>query len=85
MPTRAYQGPATWEDVDPARHPFDRASAEAVVYSLEPSRHVPHLPEGAHGPRWDDTLIRTLNEWESQVADPWAAAMSYALAERYGR
>jgi hypothetical protein len=86
VPTRAYQGLATWKDVDPARHPFDSASAEAVVYSLEPSRHVPHLPEGAHDPRtWDDALIRRLNEWESREAHPWVAAMSYALAERYGR
>jgi hypothetical protein len=56
------------------------------VYSLEPSRHVPHLPEWARGYHtYDDALIGAIHEWESWVAYPWVGAMSYASADRYGR
>jgi hypothetical protein len=62
-----HPGYLTWDEVDPARHPFDPSSAAQVVASLGPARRVP----GPNAARHADDL--------------WADAMSYALAEHYGR
>ncbi|MFF4367041.1 hypothetical protein [Streptomyces sp. NPDC001594] len=35
----------TWDEVDPARHPFDRATAAEVVRSLGPARRTPRRPD----------------------------------------
>ncbi|WOX14434.1 Fic family protein [Streptomyces sp. N50] len=66
-----------WDEVDPARHPFDPDSAAEVVRSLGPARRIPTRPDVGHG----DPV---LGDWSSHVATPWAEAMSYALAEHYG-
>ncbi|MFE2374130.1 Fic family protein [Streptomyces sp. NPDC059398] len=68
----------TWDDVDPARHPFDPATAGQVVQSLGPAHGItglPGLPDGA--PATSD------RSWSK--GEPWADAMAYALAEGYGR
>lgn len=66
-----------WDEVDPARHPFDSASAAVVVRSLGPARRVPRRPDVSPA----DPAMRA---WDSDVAGPWADAMSYALVEQYG-
>ncbi|MEV5534580.1 Fic family protein [Streptomyces prunicolor] len=66
-----------WDEVDPARHPFDPESAAEAVRSLEPARRMPTRPDVPYG----DPVLR---DWDREVAGPWADAMSYALAERYG-
>lgn len=71
-------GYLTWDEVDPAGHPFDSASATQVVRSLGPARRVPHRPDLPSG----DPATRA---WSWDVARPWADAMSHALVERYGR
>ncbi|MFE1176819.1 cell filamentation protein Fic [Streptomyces sp. NPDC058773] len=68
----------TWEDVDPARFPFDRAAAARVVRSLGPARCVPRRPHGPLG----DQMVST---WSWDEGKVWADAMSYALMECYGR
>ncbi|WP_030681738.1 Fic family protein [Streptomyces rimosus] len=67
----------TWDEVDPARHPFDSASAAQVVRSLPPARCVPHRPDL---PVHDRTLIA----WSHDEGRLWADAMSYALVRHYG-
>ncbi|MGW7552364.1 Fic family protein [Streptomyces rimosus] len=67
----------TWDEVDPARHPFDSASAAHVVRSLGPARCVPRRPDL---PLSDMTLIR----WSHGEGTLWADAMSHALVEHYG-
>ncbi|MET7600896.1 MULTISPECIES: Fic family protein [unclassified Streptomyces] len=67
-----------WDDVEPVRHPFDRASVEQVVRSLGPARNVPRRPDV---PFADPVMTA----WDREVAEPWADAMSQALVERYGR
>jgi hypothetical protein len=67
-----------WDEADPARHPFDSESAARVVRSLGPALRVPSRPDGSYGDP-------TLGNWSWDVASPWADAMSYALAEGYGR
>ncbi|MFF8596977.1 cell filamentation protein Fic [Streptomyces sp. NPDC015220] len=69
----------TWDEVDPARHPFDSGSAARVVRSLGPAGRVPRRPDVAPGD------LTTLNEWGWEEAGPWADAMTCALAEHYGR
>jgi hypothetical protein len=71
-------GYLTWDEVDPARHPFDSASATQVVHSLGPARRVPCRPDVSFADP-------AMNAWSWDVARPWADAMSHALVERYGR
>ncbi|GAA2483494.1 hypothetical protein GCM10010406_19780 [Streptomyces thermolineatus] len=68
----------TWEDVDPARHPFDGASAPEAVRSLGPARRVPVRPDV---PFADPAM----SAWNREKGGPWADAVSHALAEHYGR
>ncbi|MFF3782025.1 Fic family protein [Streptomyces sp. NPDC001933] len=68
----------TWDDVDPARHPFDSTSAPQVVRSLGPADRIPGrpgIPDGA--PATSD------RSWRKGRL--WADAMASALAEHYGR
>ncbi|MEV6209138.1 Fic family protein [Kitasatospora sp. NPDC051914] len=67
----------TWDEVDPAGHPFDPASAAQVVRSLGPAQRVPS--------RLDPTLDPTRVNWAWDVAKPWSDAMTHVLIERYGR
>ncbi|WBO68476.1 Fic family protein [Streptomyces camelliae] len=68
----------SWDEVDPARHPFDSVAAAREVRSLGPARHVPVRPDV---PVTDPAM----SAWSWDVGKLWADAMSYALAERYGR
>ncbi|WP_329371662.1 Fic family protein [Streptomyces sp. NBC_00669] len=70
-------GLLTWDDVDPARHPFDSRSAARVVHALGPARRVPHRPDV---PFRDPEHVA----WSWHEARLWADAMSHALAEHYG-
>lgn len=65
-----------WDEVDPARHPFDPAAAQ-VVHSLGPAQRVPS--------REDPAFDSTKRNWAWEVARPWADAMSQVLMEHYGR
>ncbi|MER7175013.1 Fic family protein [Streptomyces mesophilus] len=67
----------TWDEVDPARHPFDAEGAEKLVRSLGPARAVPSRPDVSYGDTGWDT-------WAHEVSPRWADAMSYALIEHYG-
>ncbi|WP_171990776.1 Fic family protein [Streptomyces sp. JHA26] len=67
----------TWDDVNPARHSFDSASAAHVVRSLGPARRVPSRPDIPFGDP-------AMSAWSRDVGRPWADAMSHALAEHYG-
>ncbi|MEE1822426.1 Fic family protein [Streptomyces sp. BE20] len=66
-----------WDEVDPADHPFDPASAAQVVHSLGPARRVPS--------RLDPDADLTKVNWAWEVAKPWSDAMTHVLIERYGR
>ncbi len=66
-----------WDEVDPARHPFDPESAAETVRSLGPAHRMPTRPDVPYG-------NPLLHEWNWDLARPWADAMSYALAEHYG-
>ncbi|MGW7217757.1 Fic family protein [Streptomyces collinus] len=68
----------SWDEADPARHPFDAASAEQVVRSLGPARCVPRRPDVAFA----DPVM---SDWSWGEARRWADAMSHALMEYYGR
>ena len=68
----------TWDEVDPARHPFDDTTAARVVRSLGPARRVPSPPDARPG----DPVI---SAWNRGEGDLWASAVSAALTERYGR
>ncbi|MEV5505934.1 Fic family protein [Streptomyces orinoci] len=68
-------GELSWDEVDPARHPFDSASATQVVHSLGPARRVPPRPNAPVGD----------GSWEEAALWAWADAMSQALVARYGR
>ncbi|WP_327304865.1 Fic family protein [Streptomyces sp. NBC_01298] len=68
----------TWEDVDPARHTFDGATVARTVRSLGPAHCVPVRPDVPYG-------SPAMNSWSDGQAEPWAAAMSYALVQQYGR
>ncbi|MFF0218599.1 Fic family protein [Streptomyces vinaceus] len=70
-------GSLTWDEVDPARHPFDSGTAAQVVRSLGPALRVPSRPAVPAG----DPSMRA---WSRTEAKPWADAMSHALVERYG-
>ncbi|MCK8433512.1 Fic family protein [Streptomyces sp. D2-8] len=64
--------------MDPARYPFDAASAARVVHSLGPARCVPRRPDVAFA----DPVM---SAWSWGEAKLWADAMSHALVEHYGR
>ncbi len=66
-----------WDEVDPARHPFDPESAAETVRSLGPAHRMPSRPDVPYG-------NPLLHDWNWDLARPWADAMSYALAEHYG-
>ncbi|MFJ6797283.1 cell filamentation protein Fic [Streptomyces sp. NPDC091268] len=68
----------TWDDVDPARQPFEGASLAQAVRSLGPARCVPIRPDVPFG----DSVM---SAWSRTEAEPWADAMSYALVQQYGR
>ncbi|MGY0466360.1 Fic family protein [Kitasatospora sp. cg17-2] len=72
-----YPADLTWDEVDPADHPFDPASAARVVRSLGPARQVPSRLD----PAFDPTRVN----WAWDVAKPWSDAMTHVLVERYGR
>ncbi|MFC9034851.1 Fic family protein [Streptomyces arboris] len=68
----------SWDEVDPALHPFDASSAAQVVRSLGPARCVPRRPDVPYG----DPVM---SAWSHQEAELWATAMSHALVQQYGR
>jgi hypothetical protein len=68
----------SWDDVDPARHPFDAGSVARVVHSLGPARCVPIRPDVAFADP-------AMTAWSQDEADLWADAMSHALVQHYGR
>ncbi|MEU3355179.1 Fic family protein [Streptomyces sp. NPDC037389] len=68
----------SWGEVDPARHPFDSASAAQVVHSLGPARHVPNRPDIS-------VTDPAMSAWSHGQGALWADAMSHALTEHYGR
>jgi hypothetical protein len=63
----------SWDDVDPARHPFDADATLRVVRSLGPAARVPSRPDSP-APR----------AWTRDKGRPWADAMSHALIDHYG-
>ncbi|MER7224073.1 hypothetical protein [Streptomyces rubradiris] len=68
----------TWDDVNPAQHFFDSASAPQVVRSLGPARRVPSRPDIPFGDP-------AMSAWAWGEGQSWADAMSHALADHYGR
>ncbi|MFI5530740.1 Fic family protein [Kitasatospora sp. NPDC051853] len=66
----------TWDEVDPARHPFDRAAVAEVVRGLGPAGRVPWAPDAPRGPE-HQALVREHGRF-------WGDAMAYALARHYG-
>ncbi|MFE6555681.1 Fic family protein [Streptomyces sp. NPDC057746] len=78
MEFELYPWRLSWAEVDPARHPFDSASAAQVVRSLGPARRVPRRPDV---PVADPAM----SAWSRQSGRVWADAMSCALARHYGR
>ncbi|MFJ1717118.1 MULTISPECIES: cell filamentation protein Fic [unclassified Streptomyces] len=71
-------GYLSWDEANPARHPFDKAPATQVVHSLEPARRVPRRPDV---PLADPAM----SAWSLGEATLWADAMSHALVGHYGR
>jgi hypothetical protein len=68
----------SWDEVDPARHRFDGASAVQVVHSLGPARCVPRRPDVPFADL-------AMSAWSHGEAKLWADAMSHALVQHYGR
>ncbi|MEU6973418.1 Fic family protein [Kitasatospora aureofaciens] len=68
----------TWDEVDPDRPPFDHETAAQVVRALNPARNVPRRADPS-------PVTAAQGAWRWAVAGPWTEAMSYALAQRYGR
>ncbi|MFI6937336.1 Fic family protein [Streptomyces sp. NPDC050287] len=64
--------------MNPAQHFFDSASAPQVVRSLGPARRVPSRADVPFGDP-------AMSDWSWNEGQPWADAMSHALAEHYGR
>ncbi|MFE3542386.1 hypothetical protein ACFXK0_05380 [Nocardia sp. NPDC059177] len=62
----------TWDEVDPARHPFDTSAVAGTVRSLAPATAVPARASGTV-------------EWDDEAGEQWADAMSQAVIERFGR
>ncbi|MFD9690906.1 Fic family protein [Kitasatospora sp. NPDC059088] len=77
MSNALYPAGLTWDEVDPAAHPFDPASAAQVVRSLGPARRVPSRPDPAVDPIGVN--------WAREAARPWTDAMTHVLIEHYGR
>ncbi len=71
-----YPGDLSWENVDPASHPFDPDAVAQVVQSLGPAKRVPS--------RTDSDIDLTRVNWYHEVAKPWSDAMTHALVEHYG-
>jgi hypothetical protein len=67
----------SWDEVDPARHPFDSASVDDVVRSLHAARRVPVNPRLP-------LLDPAVHTWRRE-AGTWADAVTYALVQHYGR
>ncbi|MDK0520122.1 Fic family protein [Streptomyces sp. ML-6] len=67
----------TWDEVDPARHPFDSAAAPQVVRSLGPARRTPERPDVPAG-------TPAMRDWGWNKGKSWADAMTHALVEHYG-
>lgn len=61
-------GHLSWDEVDPARHPFDPASAARVVRSLGPARRV---PAGGEGGLWADAMSHALVEQYGRWTVGW--------------
>ncbi|MFJ1757734.1 Fic family protein [Kitasatospora sp. NPDC088134] len=72
-----YPGGLSWDEVDPAAHPFDPGAVAQVVHSLGPARRVPS--------RTDPDIDLTRVNWAHEVAKPWSDAMTHALVEHYGQ
>lgn len=68
----------TWQEVDPASHPFDHASALTVVRALDHAKRVPAHPE-------DPADSWAMTAWSQDQGQAWAEAMTRSLVERYGR
>ncbi|QNP68720.1 Fic family protein [Streptomyces roseirectus] len=65
-----------WDDVDPARHPFDKGTVSEVVRGLGPARTVPTRDREAGRP-WADAMTWALREEYGR----WVAGWRWALDE----
>ncbi|GAA1510206.1 hypothetical protein GCM10009827_025500 [Dactylosporangium maewongense] len=72
-----YPWTLSWPEVDPARHPFDREAAPAVIRGLPPAAAVPSRRAGHAA---DPAVIG----WGHGEGRLWCDAMSTALVEHYG-
>jgi hypothetical protein len=63
----------TWDDVDPARHPFEPAAVPGVVRALEPAARVAeHRPLSFEAAgRWTGDMTRALVEHYGSWAAGW--------------
>ncbi|GAA1976735.1 Fic family protein [Catenulispora subtropica] len=77
MLTWLYTVPLVWDDVDPARHPFDSGTAASAIAGLGPALRSPRRPDG---------LVSGSAEYHRfrEEADLWTDAMTFALVERFG-
>jgi hypothetical protein len=71
-------GYLSWDEADPDRHPFDKASATQVVRSLGTAQRVPRHPE-VH------LADSAMSAWSWGEGKLWGDAMSHDLVQRYGR
>jgi len=78
MPGNLTPHDLTWSEVNPASHPFDRASALTAVRTLGPADRVPARPD-------DSADIWVVIAWSQNEGQAWANAMTRSLVERYGR
>lgn len=69
----------TWDEVDPARHPFDPGTALETVRGLEPAGRAPTRP------RRESFPDPAFSDWSYDVARVWIDDMTAALVARYGR
>lgn len=65
-----------WDEVDPARHPFDAAMAAEVVRRLAPASSVPVRPAA------DNDSVGF--GWVREIGEPWVDALARAMVERFG-
>ncbi|OIV36840.1 cell filamentation protein Fic [Mangrovactinospora gilvigrisea] len=64
--------PLSWDEVDPARHPFDAASAAETVRGLGPARRVTRSAEICDaGALWADAMSHALVERYGRWAAGW--------------
>lgn len=68
----------TWPEVNPARNPFDRDAAPAIIRSLSAAATVPTRPPGRSG-------RPEVYDWGQQQGTRWADQMSFAIVGHYGR